>query len=104
MKSSDRWAVALCAKHHREQHAAGNELFWWASYGKDPFGIAFACTGGWRTAMNRYSIWGREYGADHDVELAQVNSNPQPVLDGLAAKSLQISLSMFRCGREDQGS
>jgi hypothetical protein len=48
----------------------------------------------------RYSIWGREYGADHDVELAQVNSNPQPVLDGLAAKSLQISLSMFPGGRK----
>lgn len=34
----------------------------------------------------RYSIWGREYGADHDVELAQVDSNPQPVLDGYAKK------------------
>jgi hypothetical protein len=42
MKSSDRWAVALCTKHHREQHAAGNEIFWWASYGIDPFSLALS--------------------------------------------------------------
>jgi hypothetical protein len=34
----------------------------------------------------RYSIWGRELGADHDVELAQVDSNPQPILDALISK------------------
>jgi len=39
-KPSDKWAVPLCGKHHREQHAAGNEIAWWASYGKDPFMIA----------------------------------------------------------------
>lgn len=42
----------------------------------------------------RYSIWGREYGSDHDVELAQVDGNPQPVLDGLAAKVLTINHSI----------
>lgn len=42
----------------------------------------------------RYSIWGREYGADHDVELAQVDSNPQPVLDGLVTKTLTIRPSL----------
>jgi len=39
-KPSDRWTVPLCGEHHREQHAAGNEIAWWASYGKDPFMIA----------------------------------------------------------------
>lgn len=33
MKSSDRWALPLCTKHHREQHANGDELLWWASKG-----------------------------------------------------------------------
>ena len=39
-KPSDKWTVPLCGKHHREQHAAGNEIAWWTSYGKDPFMIA----------------------------------------------------------------
>jgi hypothetical protein len=43
----------------------------------------------------RYSIWGREYGSDHDVELAQVDGNPQPVLDGLAAKTLIVKHSIL---------
>jgi hypothetical protein len=37
-KPSDRFAVSLCAGHHRGpggQHAAGNERAWWSSYGKD---------------------------------------------------------------------
>jgi hypothetical protein len=29
-------------EHHDEQHAAGNELLWWASKGIDPFGLALA--------------------------------------------------------------
>ena len=39
-KSSDRWALPLCGRHHREQHAAGNELEWWSSYGINPFALA----------------------------------------------------------------
>lgn len=39
-KSSDKWAVPLCGKCHREQHAFGNELKWWASKGIDPFMLA----------------------------------------------------------------
>lgn len=35
-KPSDCWAVPLCSHHHREQHAHGDELAWWASYGIDP--------------------------------------------------------------------
>jgi hypothetical protein len=38
-KSSDKWALPLCARHHREQHAS-NELQWWASHGIDPFALA----------------------------------------------------------------
>jgi len=37
MKSSDRWALPLCRRHHVEQHAAGDELKWWLSWGIDPF-------------------------------------------------------------------
>jgi len=33
MKSSDKWALPLCAKHHREQHANGDEMLWWSSKG-----------------------------------------------------------------------
>ena len=41
-KPSDIWTVSLCNAHHREQHAAGNELAWWASKGLDPFLTAIA--------------------------------------------------------------
>lgn len=38
-KSSDKWALPLCGKHHREQHSM-NEREFWASYGLDPFALA----------------------------------------------------------------
>jgi hypothetical protein len=41
-------------------------------------------------SKRRYSIVGREYGSDHDVELAQCDNNPAAVLDGFKAKSLTI--------------
>lgn len=41
-KPSDKWTVPLCRTHHDEQHAAGNELVWWASKNVDPFGLALA--------------------------------------------------------------
>lgn len=41
-KASDKWTVPLCREHHDEQHAAGNELVWWASKQIDPFGLALA--------------------------------------------------------------
>ena len=47
-KPSDKWVTPLCRTHHDEQHAAGNELLWWASKGVDPFGLALAlhsCSG-----------------------------------------------------------
>lgn len=41
-KPSDKFVTPLCRVHHDEQHAAGNELVWWASKGVDPFGLALA--------------------------------------------------------------
>lgn len=41
-KASDKWTVPLCRHHHDQQHAAGNELTWWASKRVDPFGLALA--------------------------------------------------------------
>jgi hypothetical protein len=38
-KSSDRWALPLCAQHHRQQHRM-NEREFWASYGINPFALA----------------------------------------------------------------
>jgi hypothetical protein len=39
-KSSDKWALPLCSRHHREQHRM-NESEFWASYGvQDPFALA----------------------------------------------------------------
>jgi hypothetical protein len=43
----------------------------------------------------RYSIWGVEHGSDHEVELAQVDSNPQPVFLALKAKTLATNESAF---------
>jgi hypothetical protein len=38
-KSSDKWALPLCGRHHREQHTK-NEREFWASYGIDPFALS----------------------------------------------------------------
>lgn len=38
----------------------------------------------------RYSIWGTEHGSDHEVELAQVDSNPQGVMDAFLGKTLIV--------------
>ncbi len=40
-KSSDKWTVPLCNKHHAEQHR-NNEMKWWARQGMDPFGLALS--------------------------------------------------------------
>jgi hypothetical protein len=47
----------------------------------------------------RYSIMVREFGSDHDIELMQVDSNPQAVIDGLRKKTLTISRSIFEPGK-----
>jgi hypothetical protein len=35
-KSGDDWAVPLCADHHTELHAFGDEKTWWDLRGVDP--------------------------------------------------------------------
>ena len=40
MKSSDCWALPLCARHHRMQHETGNELEFWIRYRINPFELA----------------------------------------------------------------
>jgi hypothetical protein len=35
-RSADDFAVPLCAEHHRQLHAAGDERVWWALQGVDP--------------------------------------------------------------------
>lgn len=40
--------------------------------------------------MGRYSIWVREHGSNHDVELCQVNSNPTPLVSALYLKRLKL--------------
>jgi hypothetical protein len=46
----------------------------------------------------RYSIMVREHGSDHDVELMQVNSNPEAIVAGLRLKTLTIKHSIFQVG------
>jgi hypothetical protein len=48
----------------------------------------------------RFSIWGREYGADHDVEIIQVNSNPEVMVDALIQKTLKVNYSAFPGGKK----
>ena len=39
-KPDDCWSLPLCNRHHREQHAVGNELKFWSRYHIDPFALA----------------------------------------------------------------
>jgi len=39
-KPSDKWALPLCNKHHREQHDFGDELGFWKCHGINPFVLA----------------------------------------------------------------
>lgn len=47
----------------------------------------------------RYSIWVREIGADRDVELMQVESNPEQFVSQLYTKTLTIKKSIFEPGK-----
>lgn len=40
--------------------------------------------------MARYSIMVTEYGADREVELCQLDGNPEPTVQGLKAKTLMV--------------
>lgn len=47
----------------------------------------------------RYSIWVREIGSDHAVELMQVDSNPEQFKSQLYTKTLTIKKSLFEPGK-----
>jgi hypothetical protein len=38
-KASDKWALPLCGRHHREVQAQGDRVFW-ASLGIDPIALS----------------------------------------------------------------
>jgi hypothetical protein len=38
-KCSDKWALPLCGRHHRELHSK-NEMLFWTENGIDPFALA----------------------------------------------------------------
>ena len=40
--------------------------------------------------MKRYSIMVTEYGADREVELCQLDGDPNPTVEGLKAKTLMV--------------
>ena len=40
--------------------------------------------------MARFSIMVTEYGADREIELCQLDGNPEPTIAGLKAKTLMV--------------
>ena len=38
----------------------------------------------------RFSIWVREYQSDHDIELMQLDNNPEPIATQLRDKTLNF--------------
>jgi hypothetical protein len=43
----------------------------------------------------RFSIWGREYGANRDTELAQVDNDPQAMVKAFSGKTLKVRHSIL---------
>jgi hypothetical protein len=39
-KADDRWALPLCAAHHRELHSMSEREFWASNGGIDPYALA----------------------------------------------------------------
>jgi hypothetical protein len=68
-KPSDRWVAPLCRTHHDEQHAAGNELVWWASKGIDPFGLA----------LSLYAVSGDDEIGDAILRANRAKASPAPL-------------------------
>ena len=40
LKGSDEFTVPLCAIHHQQNHATGNERLWWQEHKIDPLAVA----------------------------------------------------------------
>jgi hypothetical protein len=79
LKVSDEFVVPLCAIHHTENHATGNERRWWEERKIDPLSIASAL---WR--QGRMPSIPRENAEAHPNEDASrspgttSDSNPKP--------------------------
>jgi hypothetical protein len=39
-KPNDEWVIPLCGRHHRAQHAAGDERMWWFTHCLHPVHMA----------------------------------------------------------------
>jgi hypothetical protein len=50
----------------------------------------------------RFSIWGREFQADRDTEIAQVDANPQAMIDALVNKTLSVNHSALPGGKKSK--
>jgi hypothetical protein len=48
---------------------------------------------------HRYSIMVRPYGQDHEVELAQCDSNPEAIAAGAREKSISLDLGYTKSGK-----
>jgi predicted secreted protein len=40
--------------------------------------------------MKRYSVMVTEYGSDREIEICQLDGNPEPTIKGLKAKKLTV--------------
>jgi len=43
--------------------------------------------------MKRFSVMVQEYGSDHEVELCQLDGDPNQTVEGLKAKTLMVHAS-----------
>jgi len=72
-KVSDEFTVPLCALHHRDLHARGNEEAWWKGRRIEPLDVAVEL---WRTS--RGLLLQRSAFAEHEPESNETISASQP--------------------------
>ena len=68
-KVSDAYTVPLCALHHRELHARGNEVAWWSDKGRTPLPIA-----------NQLWTQSRRKSPGEDLDNDDLAADPAPLL------------------------
>lgn len=51
-RADDRWCLALCRRHHDQQHNTGSERNFWSMYRIDPFLLALIL---WGLTGNEYA-------------------------------------------------
>jgi hypothetical protein len=79
-KSSDEYAVPLCAIHHRDLHDHGNELEWWRTKNMDPIPTAL---GLWEESQSTRSKSEKTQDEEvqRPVELPDTSSSISPEVD-----------------------